>query len=180
MSIFSVFQLSWAIFIWVIWIWSIQPSVLTTILDSWVVRKLEQVEDKGRGSRELCGWVGVREGVGAGVAEWSLNRPIDQMTKWCAAQSVGIPFPLSLLKWIRGCCVGSKLSLIPLTRSILLNYTTVVYQQMVIAALLRPNSLVSFPRIAFPEALRLRIRGCFRTRKNSCNIMFASARGIVV
>ena len=37
-----------------------------------------------------------------------------------------------------------------------------------IAALLHPKGFVSFPRIPFPETIKLRIRGFFRARMNSC------------
>ena len=46
-------------------------------------------------------------------------------------------------------------------------YFWLAYQQIVIAALLRPKCLVSFPRIPFPETMNLRIRG-FPARKESC------------
>ena len=42
-----------------------------------------------------------------------------------------------------------------------------VYQQVMIVALLHPKLLVSIPRILFTETIRLRIGG-FPARKNSC------------
>ena len=39
---------------------------------------------------------------------------------------------------------------------------------LVISMLLHPKCLVSFPRIPFPETIKLRIRDAFRPRKNSC------------
>ena len=41
---------------------------------------------------------------------------------------------------------------------------------MVIAALLHPKVLISFPRIPFSETIELRTRGFFRVRKNSCRM----------
>ena len=50
-----------------------------------------------------------------------------------------------------------------------------VYQQIVNAALLHPKFLVSFPRIPFPETLKLRIRG-FPARNNSCKTFHYEAK----
>ena len=43
-----------------------------------------------------------------------------------------------------------------------------VYQQIMTTALLHPNCLVSFPKIPFPETKKLRTRGAFYVRKNTC------------
>ena len=63
-------------------------------------------------------------------------------------------------------------------------------EQIVIAAFFHPKFLVSFPRIPFEETIKLRIRGLFRARKNSCRtchevmchkaLWVGSARGTVV
>ena len=46
-------------------------------------------------------------------------------------------------------------------------FLILVYQQM---AILHPKCSVSFPRIPFPETIKLRIRGIFCARKNSCRM----------
>ena len=77
----------------------------------------------------------------------------------------------------------------PLKIHCIVSQPKLVYQRIVIAALLHTEVLVSFPSIQIPETIKLRIRGFFRARKNSCrtchyeeswSIMVASARGIVV
>ena len=45
-----------------------------------------------------------------------------------------------------------------------------VYQQIVMAAILHPKVLVSFPRIPFSETINLWIRGFFWTWTNSCRM----------
>ena len=61
--------------------------------------------------------------------------------------------------------------------------------KLVIAVLLHPKCLVSFPRIPLPETIKLRIRGFFCAWKNSCrtcdhevsqSFLVASTRGILV
>ena len=47
-------------------------------------------------------------------------------------------------------------------------YGKLEYQQRVIAELFHPKLLVSFPRIALPETIKLRIRSFFHARNNSC------------
>ena len=47
-------------------------------------------------------------------------------------------------------------------------FLLLVYQQIVIAALLHPKVLLSFSTIPFPETIKLQIRGFFRAQKNSC------------
>ena len=41
---------------------------------------------------------------------------------------------------------------------------------VVIAVLLHPKCFASFPRIPFPETIKLRIRGFFHAQKNSCRM----------